>query len=348
MTNIARPTIRPSCARSVTGGAGFIGSNLVDALVERGDEVIVVDDLSSGKRENVNPAATLRRARHPRRPRRSTGAEVVFHLAAQADVQTSVARPDYDASVNVRRHGRRCSRRRARGGRAGRLLLDRRRDLRRVRRAGARGRAAASRSRRTGSRSSAPSSTSPAGTGIHGTRHVALRFANVYGPRQESSLEGGVVAIFLERLARGERDDDLRRRRPDPRLRLRRRRRRRRCSPRPATTAASSTSAPATETTRARAAPRLRGGRRRRRAEPRFEPARLGDVRRSVLDVSRAERELGWRAATPLADGLRLTWDWLSGRTEPAEPANPGLALDAPLSAHDLVRPWRRATLVAS
>ena len=80
------------CAQSVTGGAGFIGSNLVDALVARGDEVVVIDDLSFG----------TARVRQPERRRSSSatsataidldGAEVVFHLAAQTDVQTSVAR----------------------------------------------------------------------------------------------------------------------------------------------------------------------------------------------------------------------------------------------------------------
>src|SRR5229473_2781236 len=84
----------------VTGGAGFIGSNLVDALVARGDEVVVVDDLSSGKREHVNAAATLVEA-DIRTGFDAAGADLVFHLAAQSDVQTSVRRPDHDAAVNV-------------------------------------------------------------------------------------------------------------------------------------------------------------------------------------------------------------------------------------------------------
>ena len=83
----------------VTGGAGFIGSNLVDALVRRGDSVTVVDNFASGKRENVNPAATL--LEHDIREPFSVEADRVFHLAAQADVQTSMKRPDYDAAVNV-------------------------------------------------------------------------------------------------------------------------------------------------------------------------------------------------------------------------------------------------------
>ena len=83
----------------VTGGAGFIGSNLVDALLARGDEVTVVDNFASGKRENLNAAATL--LEHDIREPFSVDADVVFHLAAQADVQTSMKRPGYDAAVNV-------------------------------------------------------------------------------------------------------------------------------------------------------------------------------------------------------------------------------------------------------
>ena len=77
----------------VTGGAGFIGSNLVDALVGRGDEVVVVDDLSSGRRDHVSPAASFVEA-DIRDGIDAGGADVVFHLAAQADVQTSMRRPE--------------------------------------------------------------------------------------------------------------------------------------------------------------------------------------------------------------------------------------------------------------
>ena len=83
----------------VTGGAGFIGSNLVDALLARGDEVTVVDNFASGKRENLNPAATL--LDHDIREPFTVDADAVFHLAAQADVQTSMKDPGYDAAVNV-------------------------------------------------------------------------------------------------------------------------------------------------------------------------------------------------------------------------------------------------------
>jgi UDP-glucose 4-epimerase len=147
---------------------------------------------------------------------------------------------------------------------------------------------------------------------IHGTRHVVLRFANVYGPRQDSGLEGGVVAIFLERMAAGEgtaifgdgeqtRDfvhvDDV--------------------------VAALLAVAgrdggvfnvgtgEETSVNRLHDLCRQVSG---AGDAPRYEPARLGDARRSVLDVGRAERELGWRPAVGLEDGLRRTWAWTSGR----------------------------------
>src|SRR5436305_403603 len=93
----------------VTGGAGFIGSHLVDVLVARGAEVMAIDDLSSGRRENLAGAlrdgaalerADVRDAGAMRRLLREWRPDVVFHLAAQADVGRSVADPDFDAQVN--------------------------------------------------------------------------------------------------------------------------------------------------------------------------------------------------------------------------------------------------------
>jgi UDP-glucose 4-epimerase len=94
----------------VTGGAGFIGSNLVDALLDRGDEVAIVDDLSSGKEANL--AAALERGAVLHRADIRDGdamveligsakPEVIFHLAAQIDVRVSMARPGWDARTNV-------------------------------------------------------------------------------------------------------------------------------------------------------------------------------------------------------------------------------------------------------
>ena len=138
----------------VTGGAGFIGSHVVDALVARGDEVLVFDDLSSGRRENLAGRARRRR-RAWSRPSVTDAAAVaapfarlrpqlVCHLAAQIDVRRSVADPVYDLGVNVGGTINLLEGSRTTGGRALRLRLHRRRDLRR----GRRPRAAARRERR--------------------------------------------------------------------------------------------------------------------------------------------------------------------------------------------------------
>jgi UDP-glucose 4-epimerase len=293
---------------AVTGGAGFIGSNLVDALVGRGDEVVVIDNLSSGNREFVNPAATLVE-RDIRDGLELDGFELVFHLAAQADVQTSMARPGYDAEVNV----------------LGTVQV-----LEASLRAGAQvvfsstGGAIYGECDGPAPESSVLRPLSPYGIAklcgeqylagwnrIHGTRHIVLRFANVYGPRQAASLEGGVVAIFLERLARGDETtifgDGLQARDfvyvgdiVEAML------------------AAAGhdggvfnvgSGEETTVLALHRACVEITG----RNAEPHFAPERLGDVRRSVLDVSLAERELGWRAGTSLVEGLRRTRDSLTG-----------------------------------
>src|SRR5687768_11916620 len=189
----------------VTGGAGFIGSHLVDALVARGDEVHVVDSLTSGRRENLPADASLHE-RDIREPLADLFDDVrpegVFHLAAQADVGTSVEQPDFDAEVNVlgtlrvleaaRRHDAAVVFSSTGGAIYGECVDPAGEDAER--------------------RPLSPYGTSKlAGeeylatwNRLYGTRHVALRFANVYGPRQLAKLEGGVVAIFLERLAAGE------------------------------------------------------------------------------------------------------------------------------------------------
>jgi UDP-glucose 4-epimerase len=294
----------------VTGGAGFIGSNLVDALVDRGDDVVVVDDFSFGKRENLNPSAELRE--HDIREPFSTDAEVIFHLAAQADVQTSMKRPEYDAAVNV----------------VGTVNV-----LSAALAAGAQVIFSSSGGAGYGECPGPVDETypflplSPYGIAkkcgeeylagwnrIHGTSHVSLRFANVFGPRQDSGLEGGVVSIFLERMARGEpttifgdgsqkRDfvyvGDV-------------------VSALLATVGENGgpyNIGTGDETSVAQlhaACAEIAGV----ENAPRFEEARLGDVLRSALDCSLAARGLGWRARVPLADGLQRTWEWQTGSTK--------------------------------
>jgi UDP-glucose 4-epimerase len=288
---------------TVTGGAGFIGSNLVDALVARGDDVTVVDNFATGKRSSLNPQATL--LEHDIREPFAVEADVVFHLAAQADVQTSMQRPEYDAAVNV----------------VGTVNVLGAAPAAQVIFASSGGAGYGECTEPASEERTPFLPLSPYGIAkkcgeeylagwnrIHGTSHVALRFANVYGPRQDSGLEGGVVAIFLERLARGEetivfgdgtqsRDfvyvDDI-------------------VSALLATVGKAGgpynvgTGEDTTVAQLHAACARVAGS----AAEPRYEPARLGDVQRSVLDSGRIERELGWRPAVSLDDGLARTWSW--------------------------------------
>jgi UDP-glucose 4-epimerase len=286
----------------VTGGAGFIGSNLADALVARGDEVTVVDNFASGKRENLNPRATL--LEHDIREPFSVDAEVIFHLAAQADVQTSMKRPGYDAAVNV----------------VGTVNVLAAAPAAQVIFASSGG-AGYGECPEPATEEAPFLPLSPYGIAkkcgeeylagwnrIHRTSHVSLRFANVYGERQDAGLEGGVVAIFLERMARGEETvifGDGEQSRDfvyvgDVVASLL------------ATVGRSGGpynvgTGIATTVNELHAACRRAGG---AEAPPRHEEARLGDVLRSVIDPSRAARELGWRAETTLDDGLARTWAW--------------------------------------
>jgi UDP-glucose 4-epimerase len=288
---------------AVTGGAGFIGSHVVDALVARGDEVVVIDDLSTGRREFVNDAATL--VEHDVTEPFHVDADVVYHLAAQADVGTSMERPQFDATVNVvgtvnaleaaRIAGARLVFSSTGGAIYGEVERPAPEDAER-RPVSAYGIAKLA------------AETYVAGWNrIHGTGHVVLRFANVYGPRQSAELEGGVVSIFMERLARGEetlvfgdgeqaRDfvyvgDVV-------------------AAVLAATDADGGTFNIGTgiETT-VNELHRLCAQTVGVSAEARHVNARAGDARRSVLDVARAGNELGWRPQVTLEDGLRQTWE---------------------------------------
>ena len=298
----------------VTGGAGFIGSNLVDELVRRGDRVTVIDNLSTGKAANLEGAlATGARLAEIDVSDADAVAEVfeavrpelVFHLAAQADVRRSVADPRFDATTNV----------------LGTIAV-----LEAARRSGARRLVNSSTGGGLyGDARVLPTPEEPpihpmapygqsklAAEGycelyaqLHGLSTVSLRYGNVYGPRQDVHGEAGVVAIFCGKLITGEapivfgdgaqtRDwvevSDV------VRANL--------------LAAGSELIGPINighgrETSVLDLLSALNDVSDRPALEPVFKPERLGEVRRSCLDVTRATRELGWEAEVQLRDGLR-------------------------------------------
>ena len=294
----------------VTGGAGFIGSHVVDALLARGDEVAIVDALVTGKRENVTGAAELH-VRDIREPLDDVfdmvQPEAVFHLAAQADVRVSVERPVEDAEVNVlgtvrvleaaRRHGAQVIFSSTGGAIYGECEIP----------------AAETAPREPlspyGTAKLAAEEYIRAYNRLYGTRHVALRYGNVYGPRQDPHGEAGVVAIFLGALARGEQayifGDGLQARDYVYVGDVAR-----------ATTSALGQNGGVFDVGTGRATSvvelyalctRVAGS----DARAEHAKARLGELQRSVLDPELAASELGFRAMVELEDGLQATWDWV-------------------------------------
>jgi UDP-glucose 4-epimerase len=298
----------------VTGGAGFIGSHVTDALVARGDEVTVVDSLATGKRENVPAAATLAERDicdplddlfYQTRP------ETVFHLAAQADVRVAIERPDEDAATNV----------------IGTIRV-----LEAARRHGAQvifsstGGAIYGECDAPAPETAPPRPISPYGTSklaaeeylwtynrLYDTRHVALRYGNVFGPRQDPHGEAGVVAIFLGALARREQArifGDGRQTRDYVYV---------------GDVARATVSAHGhgggvfnvgtgheTSVLELWALCRDAAG---STAEAEHAPARLGELQRSVLDPQRAVDELRFIAMVGLEDGLAATWEHIEPST---------------------------------
>ena len=307
----------------VTGGAGFIGSHLVDGLVARGDDVLVLDDLSHGLEANLEGALAqgARLARVDVRDQQavdeemgSFSPELVLHLAAQIDVRTSMAEPARDAEINVL-------------GSLHVLSAARNAGVRRVVNTSTGGAI-------YGETDIVPTpETEPArplsayGLGkhaveeygewfrqAHGLDVVTLRYGNVYGPRQDPRGDAGVIAIFCDRVLAGRppvvfgdgkqtRDyvfvGDIV----------------------AANLAAAAVSRPlhnlynigtGTEVSvlelwdavaaAADVAPT---------PTPEFHPARAGEVLRSCLDVARARSELGLDEPTSLTDGLRSTLEWV-------------------------------------
>ena len=298
----------------VTGGAGFVGSNLVDGLLARGDQVTVIDNLSTGKQSNLDQAlaaggrlevADVRDALAVSEIVARVRPEVVFHLAAQIDVRHSVENPAADAQSNVlgtiavleAAHGfgvRRIVNTSTGGGLYGDADLIPTPEDYPIRPLAPYGQG-----------KYAAEGYCDLYTRLHGLSTVSLRYGNVYGPRQDVHGEAGVVAIFCGHLVEGRRPTvfgDGRQTRDwvevgdvvranllaaDGEL------------------TGSVNIGWGQETSVLDLLAALREvGDGRSLAEPEFAPERPGEVRRSCLDVQRARRELGWEAEVELREGL--------------------------------------------
>ena len=298
----------------VTGGAGFIGSHLVDALVARGDEVVVADDLSAGRVGRLDPQVVVHKASVTDPGAlaavvEGSGAGLVCHLAAQIDVRASVDFPADDAQANV----------------VGTVNV-----LEAARRVGARVLFASSGGALYGRDAPIPSREdvlalpeSPYGIAkycaecyiglynrLHRTSHSVLRLANVYGPRQDPAGDAGVITIFCaSALASAQptiygdgtqtRDyvyvgDVV-----------------------AAFLAAADRGRPGTWNigtgmeVSVLELMEIIAGVAGRALSPVFAPARPGELARSVLAVDRAAGELGWRPVEPLAVGIRRVYQWI-------------------------------------
>jgi UDP-glucose 4-epimerase len=304
----------------VTGGAGFIGSNLVDSLLARGDEVTVVDNLSTGRRVNlesalgnsaelaeldIRDAETLHDLAREKRP------QAVFHLAAQIDVRRSLADPGFDASINV--GGTANLLEAARASECGRVVF--------VSTGGAIYGEGEGQQIPLGEDApiapmSAYGQSKFAAEGylalyerLYGLSGVSLRLGNVYGPRQDPLGEAGVIAIFCGLLKEGGR----------PKVFGDGKQTRDYIYVGDVVSAAlaaadSEVTGPLNigtgrETDVLELVESLGKLSDRDDFEPEFAPPRAGEVQRIAIDASHAERELGWAAEMDLEQGLRITLD---------------------------------------
>ena len=309
----------------VTGGAGFIGSHVADALLAEGWSVTVLDNLSSGKRGQVPAAARFVEGdiRSPEAAAlvRDGGFDLVCHLAAQIDVRKSVADPRFDVDVNIGGTLNLVEALRA-SGRPTRFLF-----------ASTGGAVYGDLVTPPNLETYAKNRESPYGIAkfsvelylayyarVHGLDYIALRFANVYGPRQDPHGEAGVVAIFCQRLLAGTpltvfgdgaqtRDyvyvGDVARAHVL-------------AASRPTIPAGAvddrafnlGTGVETSVTDLAQGLIAVSG-----RAVPmQHAPARPGEQQRSVVSIDKARAGLGWAPAVSLADGLRHTFDWFASR----------------------------------
>ena len=304
----------------ITGGAGFIGSNLVDACLAQGHDVAVADDLSAGSAANVAGRARLYEVdvRTPaldevvaaERP------DIVSHHAAQVSVRRSVEEPLLDAEINIL-------------GSLNVLEAARRHGVRRVVFASTGGAIYGEVEGPAAAEDHPCRPRSPYATAKLAVEHylegyraagletIVLRYANVYGPRQDPHGEAGVVAIFIQRIlggltptifGDGEQvrdfvyvDDVVRANLLAHAVPLAD------GSPKVFNvgTGRGTTVGALWSAVAAIAGSTVR---------PSHEPARTGDLVRSVLDPTRARTVLGWEPGVEVADGLRRTWQWFAAR----------------------------------
>jgi UDP-glucose 4-epimerase len=321
----------------ITGGAGFIGSHVAEVFVQKGWNVDIVDDLSSGRRENVPREARLHvtdiRSVEASRLVGGSGYDVIVHLAAQMDVRRSVADPVFDANVNVIGSLHLLEAARCAGGEVrprivfsstGGAIYG---DL-----------ATPPNAETTAKEPDSPYAIAKLATEyylayyarIHGIDSVSLRFGNVYGPRQDPHGEAGVVAIFCGRLIDGLPltifGDGLQTRdyvhvadvasavyaaatldlgqgaRVDER--------------------ALNIGTGVATSVRALAATLLSAsGATGAAASIEHAPERPGEQRHSFLTVDKARRVLEWEPRVALSDGLAETYSWFAARAATAAPS---------------------------
>lgn len=192
----------------ITGGAGFIGSHVADALIERGHRVTILDNLSSGSEENINRRAKFHKFDLGNRKRleklfEKVQPEAIFHFAAQINVRASVENPSADALTNVM-------------GSLSLIELAAKYGVKKFIFASTGGAMFDDATPRPTPESIPAAPLSPYGIAklsiehylrffrqVHGLPYIVLRYANVYGPRQNAHGEAGVVAIFLTRMLDG-------------------------------------------------------------------------------------------------------------------------------------------------
>ncbi|OGU14659.1 MAG: UDP-glucose 4-epimerase [Gemmatimonadetes bacterium RIFCSPLOWO2_12_FULL_68_9] len=305
----------------VTGGAGFIGSHVADAYLAAGYSVTVLDDLSTGRRENVPPAARFLRADVGSTEARDLladgGFTVLNHHAAQMDVRVSVTDPALDARINLL-------------GLLNLLEGARRGGVRRVVFASSGGVVYDERGRLPHREEAGKLPVSPYGVskmaseyylaayaGLYGLEVVSLRYANVYGPRQNPHGEAGVVAIFGSRVragkpltvfGNGEQTRDYVFVEDVARANL--------AATRAPVSAPESIDSAAFNVgtgveTSVNQLARLMLEVAARTVPITREPARAGELLRSALDCAKAERAWDWRPAVSLTQGLKRTYDWI-------------------------------------